>query len=552
MSVRERRASGVFLDALRRLGRGSAAPFGGRKPDRLLHRPLDLIPGAAGPGTALLGSLYNFGGQVVRAAEVGDRSGIPWRHEGAGEYWLAELQGFTWLRDLRAVGTDEALKRSRSMVLDWLQQHRTIERAMAWQPELVGQRLSAWLAHGEFLLRDADDDFTQRFYQALDLQARHLARVARGADDGLPQLIACKGLIQSGLCLPDGERRVTQGLKLLDAALERQVLGDGGHVERSPSAHLAIMRHLSELRATLDAAGRPAQPALSAGIARLAPALRMFRHGDGGLALFNSGVEEEQWLVDLALTRAPADGPALLDAPDTGFRRIEGKRATLIADMGTPPGVGRWAHAGTLSFEMSAGKERLIVNCGGWRGGDAQWRQALRATAAHSTLTVDDTSTATLDEDGAISDGPTTVEVERRDQDGASWLDASHDGYLDSLGLIHKRRLYAAAAGADVRGEDTLMQIERRRKQGREFAVRFHLHPDVHGEMAKDRSAALLRLPSGAVWQMRAAGAAIGINESVYAGDGATRRRTAQVVLSGPVEETTTIKWALRPIPKGG
>ena len=551
MSVRARRTPGVFLDALRRLGRGSTAPFGGRGTDRLLHRPLDLIPGAAGRGTALLGSLYNFGGQVVRAAEVGDRSGIPWRHRGAGEYWLAELQGFTWLRDLRAVDTDEALERGRSMVLDWLRQHRTIERATAWRPEIIGQRVSAWLAHGEFLLRGADDDFTRHFYQALDLQARHLARIARGTDDGLPRLIACKGLIQSGLCLPDGERRVTQGLKLLDAALERQVLGDGGHVERSPSAHLAVMRHLSELRATLDAAGRPARPALSAGIARLAPALRMFRHNDGGLALFNSGIEEEQWLVDLALTRAPADGPALLDAPDTGFRRIEGKRATLIADMGTPLGVGRWAHAGTLSFEMSAGKERLIVNCGGWRGGDVQWRQALRATAAHSTLTVDDTNTATLDENGAISNGPTKVEVERRDQDGASWLDASHDGYLESLGLIHKRRLYAAA-GADVRGEDTLMRIERRRKHGREFAVRFHLHPDVHGEMAKDRSAALLSLPSGAVWQMRAAGAAIGINESIYAGDGATRRRTAQVVLSGPVQDTTTIKWALRPVQKGG
>ncbi|MCG8505753.1 MAG: heparinase II/III family protein, partial [Sphingomonadales bacterium] len=377
-------------------------------------------------------------------------------------------------------------------------------------------------------------------------------RLIRAADDGLPQLLACKGLIHSGLCLPDGERRVTQGLKILENALEQQVLADGGHIERSPSTHLAAMRHLSELHATLDGAGRQDVPALPAAITRLARVLRMFRHGDGGLALFNAGIEEESWLVDLALAQPHAKGRPLVDAPDVGFRRIQAGRSVLIADMGVPANVGRWAHAGTLSFEMSTGKERLIVNCGPWRGGDSSWRQALRATAAHSTLTVDDTSAASLGDDGTLSNGPTKVDVERHDQEGASWLEASHDGYLGPFGLLHKRRLYASEDGADVRGEDTLMRIEKRAKEGRQFAIRFHLHPDVQCSMVEDRSAALLRLPSGSAWQMRASGAAIDINESVYSGDGATRRRTEQIVLTGPIQETTTtVKWALRRIPKG-
>ena len=547
MSDRERQTPGGFLDSLRRLGRRSAAPLAGRAPDRLLHAPLDLVPGTAGRGAALLEGAYDFSGQTVRAGD-----GIPWRHREAGEYWFAELHGFAWLRDLRAAGAERAPARGRAMVLDWLRQHRNVDRAGPWRPELVGQRLSSWLAHGEFLLRGADDDFTRRFYRALDLHARRLAHAARGARAGLPEIIACKGLVQGGICLPEGERRAAHGLKLLEAALKRQVLKDGGHVERNPSAHLAAMRHLVELRETLDAAGRPAHPALSAALTRLAPALRMFRHGDGRLALFNAGVEEERGLVDLALARVPTEGPVLLDAAETGFRRIEGKRATLIADMGRPPPAGRWAHAGTFGFEISVGEERLVVNCGDWRGGDAAWRRALRATAAHSTLTVDDTNTATLRDDGSIAHGPTKVEVERHDRNGASWLDARHDGYLESLGLIHRRRLYAAAGGGDIRGEDTLIQVERRRKQGREFAVRFHLHPSVECAMTEDRDAALLRLPSGAVWRLRAAGAALGVNESVYAGDGATRRRASQVVLTGPVQEATTVKWALHPLKRTG
>ena len=553
MGSRDERASEGFLGALRRLGGRASGRGTPAEAPELLHRPVDPVPGVAGRGQALAAGLYEFGNQTVRAAEIGERGEVPWRHQNAGDYWLGELHSFSWLRDLRAVGSTGAAERARALVLDWLQQHRTIaSAALVWGPESLARRLTAWLAHSEFLLQGADDEFCQRFHQALKLQASHLARTARNGAGGLPHLIACRGMIETGLCLPDGERRIAQGLKLLEAALVQQVLGDGCHVQRNPSAQLGALWCLAGLRATLDASERPAGQTLSDAIVRLASTLRLFRHGDGGLALFNGAVEEEQGLIDLALGRAAADtGETPLDAPHSGFRRIEGRHATLIADTGAPPATGRWAHAGTLSFEMSAARERLIVNCGGWRGPDDGWRGALRGTAAHSTLVVDDTNSATLGADGSIAEGPKSVKVERRDRDGATWIDTDHDGYLDTLGLVHKRRLYAGADGADVRGEDTLTHIRQRRRRGRQFAVRFHLHPDVRCAMTEDRKAVLLRLASGAVWQMRAAGASMSIDESVYAGDGATRRRTSQVALIGPVEDTTTVKWALKLLPKG-
>ena len=553
MSSRDEQASQGLLGALRRLrartsGRGTQA-----EAPELLHRSVDLVPGVAGRGEALAAGLYEFGNQTVRAAEVGERGEAPWRHQDAGDYWLGELHSFAWLRDLRAVGTARAAERARSLVLDWLQQHRTIANAApAWGPESLARRLSAWLAHSEFLLQGADDEFSLGFHRALELQANQLARTARNGAGGLTQLIACRGLIETGLCLADGERRIAQGLKLLEAALIQQVLGDGCHVQRSPSAQLGALWCLAGLRAALDASGRPAGQTLSDAITRLASTLRLFRHGDGGLALFNGAVEEERGLIDLALSRTAPDVSATpLDAPHTGFRRIEGRHATLIADTGAPSATGHWTHAGTLSFEMSAGRERLIVNCGGWRGPDDGWREALRGTAAHSTLVVDDTNSATLGADGSIAEGPKSVNVERRDQNGATWIDTDHDGYLDTLGLIHRRRLYAGAEGTDVRGEDTLTHLRQRRRRGRQFAVRFHLHPDVRCAMTEDRKAVLLRPASGAVWQMRTAGASMSIDESVYAGDGATRRRTSQVALIGPLEDTTTVKWALKLLPKG-
>jgi len=278
----------------------------------------------------------------------------------------------------------------------------------------------------------------------------------------------------------------------------------------------------------------------------------LFRsHGDGALALMNGSVEEEPWMIDLILARADARGRAQLNAPETGYRRVQASRTVLIVDTGPPQKIRRFAHAGTLGFEMSVGKERLIVNCGTWRGGEPTWRNALRATAAHSTLTVDDTNSAELHDDGRLGDGPSDVFVEREDQDGATWIDAHHDGYIAPFGLVHRRRIYISADGNDIRGEDVLSRKESRAQSGRSLALRFHLHPDVQSSLVQDGSAVLLRLPSGAGWQMRASGGAIDLNESVYAGDGITRRRTEQIVITAPIRaDNTTVKWALRRIPK--
>ena len=68
----------------------------------------------------------------------------------------------------------------------------------------------------------------------------------------------------------------------------------------------------------------------------------------------------------------------------------------LIVDCGAPPppGVDRYAHAGTLSMELSVGRDRMIVNCGALPAGRPEWRDATRATAAHSTLVIADTNSS--------------------------------------------------------------------------------------------------------------------------------------------------------------
>jgi uncharacterized heparinase superfamily protein len=271
------------------------------------------------------------------------------------------------------------------------------------------------------------------------------------------------------------------------------------------------------------------------------------RHGDGGLALFNGSREETSTLVDLVLTQAGRGGRGPSALTDGGFHRMQAGRSVLIVDCGAPapPGLDRLAHAGTLSMELSVGRDRMIVNCGAFLAGPPEWHDAARATAAHSTLVIGDLNSSELKPEG-LGRRPVTVEVNRQEAAGAHWLDASHDGWQKTFGAVHRRRLYMAESGEDVRGED---MIEAREPQP--FTLRFHLHPDVQASAQQDGAAVLLRLKSGMFWRLRADGARLNLEETIYLG-GTEPRRGEQIVLTGFADGPQHIKWALSKVERAG
>jgi uncharacterized heparinase superfamily protein len=165
-----------------------------------------------------------------------------------------------------------------------------------------------------------------------------------------------------------------------------------------------------------------------------------------------------------------------------------------------------------------------------------------RASAAHSVMVVADTNSIEIRADGTLGRMPSSVARERAEHEGQQWVSATHDGYRDRFGLIYTRQIFLSADGEDLRGEDKLTGLP-----GAAFAVRFHLHPSVQASLVQNASAsALLRLPSGMIWQLRAAGAEMSLGESVYLGSGEARK-TQQVVLSGAVPAGgATVRWAIR------
>ncbi len=457
---------------------------------------------------------------------------------GGSDLLLSYAHGFTWLRDLRALGTDAARTRARALVQDWIGAGGLPD--VAQRPDVAGARIAAWLGHYDFFAASADDGFRQRLMTTLVADARALAAALPTEELDARALTALKGLIAAAVALPEHAAFLTRALRVLPQELARQVLPDGCHCERSPAQLLGALQDLTEIRALLQAAQAQPPVALAAAIERMAPALRSLRHGDGGLALFNGTKEEVGSLVDLVLTQAGRAGRAATALTEGGFHRLQAGRSVLVIDCGVPAParIDRFAHAGTLSFELSVGRDRMIVNVGAAPAAGAEWRDATRATAAHSTLVIADTSSSELRPEG-LGRRPEVVEVSRQEANGAHWLEASHDGYRRPFGAVHRRRLYVSESGEDIRGEDAVEAAE-----PQPFTVRFHLHPDVDASLQQDGEGVLLRLPSGSGWRLLADGARLTLEESVYLG-GPHVRRAEQVVLTGYQDGPQQVKWAI-------
>lgn len=515
--------------------------LGGSVPDKLAVIPADGWPGDPERGRWLCGGAFALSEGLYL-----ELAGDYWEPEGVSESWLTAMHGFEWLRDLRALGGDAARRQARDMMQDWMRRYHTWD-GFSWRGDVTGMRVANWIALYDFFGASADDEWQQRFLESLMRQARHLARALPGALHGVALLQGIRGLIFAGIALPGRENWLEIGLDLLQVETGKQVLPDGGHVSRSPAQLVEALRIFIDIRAALRIAGYPVPAPVDHTVDRMAQALRFFRYADKGLALFHGAQEGDAALLDCVLLKANAKGRVLRGLPQSGYERVTLGRSVVMMDCAAPPLYphDHAAHAAPLAFEFMYGKERIFVSCGA-HPLDDDWGDALRATAAHNTLSIDYRNACEIRNDGHLGRRPRAVTMTREENNDSCLIDAAHDGYVPVNGITHRRRLYLGDQGHDLRGEENLTCTVGLGKTV-EVAVRFHLHPRVQVSLVKDGKEALLRLPGGAGWRFFHSGGALALENSIYMGEGARPRKTKQIVIYAQMStDHALMKWALQ------
>jgi uncharacterized heparinase superfamily protein len=514
-----------------------------KKPTRLVIAPQDLR--TADPTVA--GDVYSghfaFAGRIV---STGGHS--PFEIEPPSRGWAIGLYGLGWLRHLRAADTALARAQARALVDDFL----TLDQPfpVAWETPVLARRIISLISQSPLLLDGAELAFYQRFLRSLD---RHIVRLKRrlaSEPPGLARLQGAVALVYAALAFDNGAGLLSRATTELERELRAQILPDGGHVSRSPRSLVELILDLLPLRQSFAARNLQQPEILTQSVARILPMLRLLRHSEGSLALFHgAGAMPRDWLATVALYDHAQTGIPE-SAPASGYQRLAAGDAVLIVDAGPPPRpihAGR-AHASALAFEFSSGASRILVNCGAPLDPAADHAFAVRATAAHNAAIVADTSSCRFAEKPVggelpILAGPGEVEVTRNTTDTEISLVATHDGYRETFGLVHRRRLALQAEGATLEGEDEFIGTPTGERD--DVALRFHLMPGTRTNHLAQKRAVLLVLPDGQAWRFDAGGLNVELEESVFFAAGNTMRRAEQMVVSFRLAQTPSVVWRL-------
>ena len=527
--------------------------YWGRSPDSILVeipdiRAIDLVA-----AEQIYSGVFSLSGRVLHT-----NGANVFELDPPSRKFAEDLHSFRWLRHLHAEGSGLSSANARSLIQDWQSSHGDDFNSLSWMPDIAARRLLSWLQHSALPLKGADLVFYRTYLKFIGLHIRYLRGQLPSISEGAVRLRCRIALTAAQLALPSSGAAFHNALRKLSDALDRQVHGDGGHLSRNSETMLDLLYDLVPLKLAMAKEGEQVPPAMMSAIDRLYAGFSFFRHTDGALALFN-GVGAnvpDQVSTIFRFDETKAATPDRL--PHSGYERLASGGTIVIADTGQAADYdnAQTHFAGALSFEMSSGRHRYIVNSGVDRIGPDAYRQISRQTVAHSTLSLNETSStrfigaakATRYLGRQMPLPPKNVTSQRVDEEGERGFIATHDGYISNFGVVHKRQLMLDKSGSTLRGRDVLFGADGNKLETTEksfqAAVRFHLHPSIH-VILNGNGDFMLMADGDDSWALQSECDEPKLIESFFFAQIGGATKTKAIVLSFDTSKTCEMNWAL-------
>lgn len=426
------------------------------------------------------------------------KGSVDWTAAGQARLWGYNLHYFDFLSVANAsVG--------KQLIKDWIDR---CHDGIGWESAPTSCRIINWIKFADERLSIAGDStFLETLAGSICVQSDWLKRNLESDVDGNHLLKNSVALIFAGIFINES-RYIESGKQLLLRTIEEQILPDGAHYERSPMYHSIVLMDLLDM-ANLEHQDKLFLNCLLRAISPALKFLRGIKHSDGQIALFNDSCFGVAPDPDSILSYAakifgqeleckPTNDPTAF--MNSGYYVIPAKNWRMIVDAGEigPECQPAHAHCDLLSFELSWGVHRIVVDSGNYDYSEGAIRTYCRSTRAHNTASVDGQEQ---------SDMWKIFRVGRRAKpEGVNWVPdsemtlmcASHNGFVKTLGVTHERTIAAFSQGF-------YFVLDRFTGKGSHHIESFlHFHPDCRlepdGNCIKihldEKQADLLLLPS--------------------------------------------------------
>lgn len=426
---------------------------------------------------------------------------VGWEGSNKEKLWRYNQHYFD---DLNARNADHRSMWHYELIKRWINDNPPGE-GLGWDPYPLSLRIINWI---KWSLGKGNLD--AEAIQSMAIQLRWLSKNLEVRLLGNHLFINAKALVFGGLFFEGVEANswFKSGVKILQKEVKEQILDDGGHFELSTMYHVLVLEDILDIINILRFYSYKLNNEHKDLINRFEfYAQKMYLwylsmcHPDGHISFFNDAafdIAPRKKYIDAYVTKILNKNliiseKKVIHNKESGYIRVTNSSVTVlidVAEIGADylPGHG---HADVLSFELSFGKYRTIVNSGTLCYGNSRERLYQRGTSAHNTVTIngEDSSEIWGDFRCARSAKPQNLEIYNSEDIDLVTIKCAHDGYKRLKGKPqHIRTWYI---------NKDYIKIEDKIEGDFDTAIiRIHFHPSVQLFINEDLSTGNINLPN--------------------------------------------------------
>jgi uncharacterized heparinase superfamily protein len=472
-----------------------------------------------------------------------------WKITNLEEDKIKKLHNFCWLPALN-IKTEKELG---CLILDqWINNFSNYNEKY-WTLDVVTMRLIYWISSYEIIFKNSDLIFRSKVINNIVKQTKHLFKNISLVNSGVDKIKSLAALILVGNSFEQYEEYTQYGLKNLEDELGSFINKDGFVKSKNPEDLFWALYFLVLIKEWLTLSRKQTPAFINIYINSLGICFKFLRFSNGDLPLFNGAnhINTEKFYEFLESRGYEFEN---MENIFCGYAKIKSKKIELFIDANNPSSMlhSRNYQAGPLSFELASNGIKFISNSGSGKNLGEELSYLSSSTAAHSTLTINDTSSCIFQKNALIRKyfGNSLIEKHnifktefKNDKEFIQCIIA-HDGYEKRFKILHERQITLFKSKNHIEGIDSL-KCKSLENKNLTFSVRFHIHPDIRitKTMGND---ILLSSSEGEGWIFRSPQIPTKIEKNLYFGNPDNIKESSFILLEGNIEnENTNIIWHL-------
>ena len=453
------------------------------------------------------------------------------------------IHSFDFLNFSNKLGGNIGIKLSKKAIFGWYRLNKN-KLGFPWIEDLSSKRLINILYNYEYInsASKKDDkkklDFIIYFHIQrilFDFNSKKITEFT--SYDLVAYLLSCSLL-----------KKISESeIDYIKFIVDNQIDKIGVHKSYNLLEHSKYINNLSEIKNILLFFNSERSNIFDDIILKMTSILNEYFHLDGSLPLFNGTNNIYTINIYNSLNKESYLKKREFANINNGIAFYSDKNKKIFFDVVQPNSdmISSNLSAGTLSIELSGFGEKILTNCGASEsfGKNPEY---LRYSAAHSTITLQNTNISEIKEDNPHIKFPQSVVFRKEVNNEKEIFEGSHNGYLKKFNKITKRRLVIYKNKSKLEGEDSFISY---RGVGNRliYHIRFHLANEMVLNFTNNKKNIILKTKMNNIWLFKGNTELI-IEDSILVDNNITKP-TKQIVIKGVLSDKKIIeKWSLEKV----